>query len=98
MYNSRFDCVRFTQDGTGVIFGLVERVKGEIVYQVGVISIDGLQNLDANAISTITIDGDFPQEDIVPSVSELASRVGLALEEDEIDYCFEKLNSAELLH
>jgi len=92
---NRLDLVKYAEDDSGLIIGFVERVSGEIVYHVGVISIDGLQAKDANAIATVVIDCKTEEEEIFPRVSSMATAIGVGITDEELSYCLDRLGSSE---
>ncbi len=98
MMNSRFDVNKFTEDGTGLIFGLIENIDGQTVYHIGIISIDGLQAGDANFVGTKAFHStDAPDDkDLFSSVQRIADTLGgVGLNEGELSYCLDRMASVD---
>ncbi|WP_041657336.1 hypothetical protein [Marinobacter nauticus] len=97
MLQNRFDVSKYTEDGTGLLFALIEKVAGQTIYHIGLISIDGLQAGDANFVGTTAFDADEAPDDndLFSTMRKIANTLGVGLDEDEVSYCLGRMVSVD---
>ncbi len=85
----------YIHEGLGLLFGAIEDKDGATVHHYAVISLDAMQNHDMDALVSVSITDDMPDEDVYPAVRKIAQQTGIDLTEEEFDWCCQKLGSAE---